>query len=175
MTNDDEELPSGPGRHPLWGMLGSLLLGVLVLVVGSTAMGRFRAPELPERAPDFRLTTLSGDEVALSELAGRTVVLNFWATWCGPCRIEAPSFAAFAEANPDVVVLGLAEDDHQGLVRRTSAELGITYPVALASDELLAAYGVTTFPTTVVIGADGQVRSAHTGLLTRPQLWAMTR
>ena len=102
-------------------------------------------------------------------------MLNFWATWCAPCRLEAPSFAAFADANPDVVVLGLAEDRDVARVRRVAKELGITYPVASAPREVLSAYGVDTFPTTVIIDPDGSVRTAHVGILTRPQLWAMTR
>jgi len=162
-------------RHPLWGLLGSLVTSLFLVVVVMTAAGWWRAPDLPDQAPPFEVQTLDGQALSLAELQGQTVVLNFWATWCGPCRLEAPSFAAFADANPDVVVLGLAEDDHPGLVRRTAAELGITYPVALADDALLRAYGITTFPTTVVIDPSGAVRTAHTGLLTRPQLWAMTR
>ena len=57
-----------------------------------------------------KLRRLDGEQVSLFSLRGRTVVLNFWATWCGPCRVEAPSLAAFADNNPDIAVLGIAAD-----------------------------------------------------------------
>lgn len=171
----DDVLDDTPRPHPLRSLLTTVLWTLVLGLVLNQVVGWLRAPDLPEMAPDFAVTTLDGTTVRLSELRGQVVVLNFWATWCGPCKLEAPFVASFAEANPDVVVLGLAEDDAPGLVRATMDRVGITFPVALADDALLRAYGVGIFPTTVVINPDGTVRMAHAGMLSRPQLWAMTR
>lgn len=161
---------------PLWRRLlttwGLPLVGGVILF---QLVGWLRAPALPEMAPDFAVRTPEGEVIRLSELRGQTVVLNFWATWCGPCRVEAPSFDAFARANPDIQVLGLAQDPQPAKVRRAAEDLGMTYPVALAGSDTLAAYGIDTFPTTVIVGPQGDVRTAHAGLLLRPQLWLLTR
>lgn len=168
---DEDDVPA-----PLWRRIALEwvlpLIGLLVLWQG---VGWFRAPDLPPEAPAFTLPALSGPDVSLAQFRGRTVILNFWATWCGPCRIEAPSFATFARNNPDVVVLGLTEDADEAKVRKTAKDLGLDYPILMADPQTLAAYGVTTYPTTVVVGPDGTVRTAHTGLLFRPQLWLLAQ
>ncbi|MCB9674037.1 MAG: TlpA family protein disulfide reductase [Alphaproteobacteria bacterium] len=151
------------------------MLPLVALVVLWQGIGWVRAPALPDEAPPFRLRGPDGDVVALSDHRGRTVVLNFWATWCGPCMVEAPSFAAFAKANPDVTVIGMTADDDPAKVRKTAKDLGLDYPLAMADRETLAAYGVSTFPTTVIIGPDGTIRTAHTGILFRPQIWLLTQ
>src|SRR5688572_23591237 len=142
----------------------TIVFGVLLLV----ALGWLRSPSLPDRAPDFTLRDLDGAPVSLASFAGRTVVLNFWATWCGACRLEAPGFASFARAHPDVVVLGIAADGPAELLRRESRELGIDYPVLQGDAAVFAAYGVSTYPTTVVVAPDGSVRWSHTGFMPRP-------
>jgi thiol-disulfide isomerase/thioredoxin len=147
------------------------ILGILVLM---QVFGWLRAPALPEEAPPFVLKDLSGAEVALADYEGKTVVLNFWATWCGPCRIEAPSFSRFASANPDIVVLGIAADGPAPKLKAAAKDLGITYTVLQGDRATLEAYGIDTFPTTVVVGPDGEVVTAHTGLMFRPQLWWAT-
>lgn len=169
----DEDLGGTP---PLWKRILNNWVGPLLLfVVLFQAVGYLRAPSLPEQAPGFSLRTPEGDVITLEQFRGQTVVLNFWATWCGPCRLEAPSFDTFATNNPDIAVLGLAQDPKPALVRASAKKLGIHYPVLLADRETLEAYSVTTFPTTVIVDAEGNVSTAHTGLLTRPQLWMLTR
>lgn len=143
-----------------------LLLGLVLMEV----VGRLRAPDLPEFAPDFALTTLDGQRVVLSELRGKVVVLNFWATWCAPCRVEIPAFSRFAEAHPDVVVLGIATDGSEAELRIAGPALGIRYPIARADAATVTAYGISTLPTTVVVDADGRVHTAHSGIMLDPQL-----
>jgi thiol-disulfide isomerase/thioredoxin len=136
-------------------------------------IGLWRAPDLPKEAPGFVLQDLDGEPVALDSFKGRPVVLNFWATWCGPCRTEIPSFVEFAEENPDIVVLGVAVDGSSSELKAAAKQLGITYPVLLATQEIKTAYGVSTLPTTVVIDPEGEVSTAHTGMMFGPQLaWA---
>jgi len=136
-------------------------------------LGSWRAPTLPEEAPGFVLKNLDGESVSLAAFEGKPVVLNFWATWCGPCRTEIPSFVEFSEENPDVVVLGVAVDGSAAELKAASARLGITYEVLIATPEIKAEYGVETLPTTVIIGPDGQVSAAHSGMMFGPQLaWA---
>lgn len=155
--------------------LGELALIAVVALVGLEIVGSLRAPDLPSAAPAFSLRAIDGSTVSLADHRGRLVVLNFWATWCTPCRLEMPSLARLAESRPDVTVLGVAIDEDPELVRRTAEELEIPYPVLVADAATRAAYGVTTVPTTVVVEPDGTIRSAHTGLMLDPHLLWATR
>ena len=121
------------------------------------------------------METLDGEEWSLSDFRGKTVVLNFWATWCGPCRTEIPAFTEFAEENPDIPVLGIAMDgDQPAKLRRAVKQLGIGYPVLLADNDVKQKYKVSTLPTTVVVDKDGQVKDIHVGAMFKPQLeWAV--
>lgn len=161
---------SGPWGPRLWRGVrdwgGTLLIGLALMQL----VGWLRAPDLPEQAPDFALTGLNGEVVRLSELRGQTVVLNFWATWCGPCRAEIPSFTRFAAAHPEVPVFGIATEGGAAELTGAKARLGIGYPVLMADQATLKAYKINTLPTTVVVGPDGRVKSAHAGILTDPQL-----
>ena len=147
-----------------WGT--TLLIGVALMHM----VGKLRAPELPQQAPDFALQTLDGETVRLSSLRGQTVVLNFWATWCGPCRLEIPSFTQFAADHPQIPVYGIATEGSVESLRAAQRQLDIGYPVLRADAATLAAYHIDTLPTTVVVGPDGEVKSAHAGILTGPQL-----
>lgn len=125
-------------------------------------------------APDFALRATDGSTVRLSELRGRKVVVNFWATWCGPCRLELPSFASFSRANPDVVVLGVAVDS--GTPAQLAAarkNLDIPYAVLINDGRVDDLYGVSSLPTTFIIDEQGRIRDAQVGPMFGPQLsWA---
>ena len=108
MTHDAPETRTIRSR--LRSGLMELLRLLLVLAVATTIFGRLRAPSQQGTAADFTLPDLQGQPVSLSDLRGREVVLNFWATWCGPCRAELPMLAAWARAHPEVVVLGISAD-----------------------------------------------------------------
>ena len=150
-----------------WG--GSLLLAVVTLHL----VGQLRAPDLPEEAPDFTLPALDGPPVTLSVLRGQPVVLNFWAPWCGPCRVEVPTFRQYAHAHPEVAVLGIATDGSEPELRKVQKALEMDYPVLVSKPETTAVYRITTLPTTVVVDSNGRVAGTHTGILTPPQLALM--
>lgn len=178
MNDDDDEIDEADGPPPpLWARIGRAALdwGLTLAAVAAVwlIVGALRAPDLPEQAPDFSLRGLDGAVVTLSALQGQTVVLNFWAEWCGPCRQEIPTFSRFADEHPEVAVLGVATDGTAQELRRAVQKLDIRYPVLIADSATQRAYGVETLPTTVVVGPDGDVRSAHAGIMLGPQLrWA---
>lgn len=122
-------------------------------------------------APAFELPAVEGGTLSLNTMADKVVVLNFWASWCGPCREEIPAFARWHAKNPDVEMLGLAvRSGDADKVSADAARLGITWPVALADDAVLANYGVDVYPTTVVINGEGQIVAAARGAINEAEL-----
>ena len=128
----------------------------------------------PEKAPAYTLVTLDGDTIRSADLEGQVVVLNFWATWCGPCRLEMPSLQKLHErrAEDGVVVLGLATDvGGEAPVRSFLRERGITYPVGRATLEQRRAFGgIPGIPTTFIVDRAGVVRHKVVGYFTPPAL-----
>lgn len=133
-------------------------------------------PQPGSVAPDFELSTPAGDTVRLSDYAGRPVILNFWATWCAPCRLEMPELqraqAAFDAAGDDgPVVLTVNQGDSAEQVSEFFDEVGLTLPALLDSDsDVGTAYGAFFLPTTVIVGPDGVVAAVHRGMIDREQL-----
>ncbi|GAB3796829.1 TlpA disulfide reductase family protein [Virgibacillus kimchii] len=116
-----------------------------------------------ETAPDFELESLDGDKVKLSELRGKKVILNFWATWCGPCREEMPEMQEFYDNNDNVEILAvnlLETETDESNVEEYIDEFGYTYPVLLdRNSEVSDAYkGAVAVPTTYFIGTDGVIQ-----------------
>ena len=121
----------------------------------------------PDPAPGFQLTSLDGKPLTLAGSHGKVVLLNFWATWCGPCRAEIPDLVALQNKYKDrLQILGLVvDDDDQDAVKNFVAEFGVNYPVALASDEIRLQYGgIAALPTSFVLDAEGRVVQKHEGL-----------
>jgi peroxiredoxin len=130
-----------------------------------------RSELISKPAPDFSLTDATGATVKLSEQKGKVVLLNFWATWCGPCKVEIPWFMSFQQQYKDrnFTVLGVAfDDDGWTAVKPYIAEHKINYRVVVGNDALDKAYGgVESLPTTFLIGRDGRVASKHVGLVSK--------
>lgn len=150
--------------------LGEWSLYLIALLVLMQVVGWWRAPALPNQAPGFKLADLEGNTIALEDLAGQTVLLNFWAPWCMPCRAEIPAFSRYARSHPEVRVLGIAADGEPEELRAAAERLGIDYTVLVADEATRRAYNVSTLPTTVVVGPEGDVRYAHSGIMLDPQI-----
>lgn len=116
-------------------------------------------------APDFELTTFSGEQVRLSSYRGQIVVLNFWASWCPPCREETPLLETSQDnLGDDVVLIGIDIWDSESDARDFLEEFGVTYIVARdESGEVAIDYGVSGVPETFVIDAEGQIVARLTG------------
>jgi cytochrome c biogenesis protein CcmG/thiol:disulfide interchange protein DsbE len=117
-------------------------------------------------ASDFQLVTVDGRTLSLGAFRGKTVVINFWASWCPPCREEAPILQQFAErhAGGEVVLIGIDVWDAEADARAFVDEFGLTYPNALDRDGVVSIdYGVAGVPETFVVSADGQLLGKFTG------------
>jgi peroxiredoxin len=122
------------------------------------------APSQP--APDFTLRTMDGKNLRLQELRGRVVLVNFWATWCGPCRQEMPHLNRLYDKykGSGFVMLGVNIDDEPDKAIGVATKLGLHFPVLLDSEKKVSRmYDLNTMPSTVVIDRDGRVRYVHRG------------
>ena len=125
------------------------------------------------RAPGFTIETLDDDTLALDDLRGRVVLLNFWGTWCGPCRREMPEFQkAYAEWNAKGFdILAIAYNDTEEAMADFRDEYGLRFPLALdESGEINDAYGVQTRPSSYLLDRDGLILARHFGIMTESQL-----
>jgi cytochrome c biogenesis protein CcmG/thiol:disulfide interchange protein DsbE len=153
-------------------LLGALLA---VLVAGcssspthSRAAGK--AAEDRKAAPEFALRDAKGSTVELSDYKGKVVLLNFWATWCVPCRIEIPWFIEFEKTYKDrgLAVLGISMDeDGRQALKRYVEENKVNYGVVLGDDHVAQLYGVDSLPTTFLIDKEGRIASVHIGLVSK--------
>jgi cytochrome c biogenesis protein CcmG, thiol:disulfide interchange protein DsbE len=117
-------------------------------------------------APDFSLTDLDGKPLDLSTYRGKVVLLDFWATWCTPCRAEIPHFIEFQNNYRDqgLQVIGVSMDDDLKPVGPFYKEYKMNYPVALGNDKLAQAYGgILGLPVTFLIGRDGHIQAKYVG------------
>jgi cytochrome c biogenesis protein CcmG, thiol:disulfide interchange protein DsbE len=128
------------------------------------------SPDVGHPAPDFVLQTLDGEPVRLSDFRGKPVILNFWASWCGPCRAEIPALqAAWQKVEGDAVILGVDVQENPRIVSAFAIERGMTYPIVLdASGEVYRSYRIYALPTTYFIDARGIVSELYTGALNVP-------
>jgi cytochrome c biogenesis protein CcmG, thiol:disulfide interchange protein DsbE len=160
-------------RKVLIWLAGGLLLGIglaAFIFLGSGGLagaGSQPAPVTGSLAPDFRLANLTGGQLALSQLRGRMVIINFWATWCPPCKEEMPLLQAFAnQHSADTVLLGVNDDEEAPAVQSFAEDNHLTFPILLdPGGKISDLYRVRAYPSTYFIDMTGKVSAYHIGIL----------
>ncbi len=135
---------------------------------GDTGMNRSSVARTAGTAPDFVLKDIEGKNVELSQYKGKMIVVEFWATWCPPCKATIPGLIALQEkySGRGLIVLGISideGDDRGSKISAFSKEHKINYPVLLGNEEVSRTYGVMSIPTTFLIGKDQKIISAYKG------------
>lgn len=188
----------GNGRSPLIFLGGAVLLGLAaaLLIFGSGQFGQKesvlqqipagagettkaqivvenRVLTIGDAAHNFHLKDLNGSVVSLADFQGQPVVVNFWATWCGPCRLEMPALQAAQDAYQEdgLVVLAVNDQESNSDVTAFVEELDLRLTTVLDQDGIVSRlYNVFNFPTTYFVDADGVITAVHRGLLTTEQI-----
>ncbi|NQV50654.1 MAG: TlpA family protein disulfide reductase [Candidatus Marinimicrobia bacterium] len=130
-----------------------------LLMIGTTSVEA-------QEAPNFTLTDLNGQKVSLSDFKGKVIIVDFWATWCGPCKMEIPSFIKLQEDyKDDVVILGISLDQSgPKAVVPFAKKMNINYPIVYGDGSVVQAYGgVRGIPTTFVIDRDFNIQRKYVG------------
>ncbi|RMG58626.1 MAG: TlpA family protein disulfide reductase [Deltaproteobacteria bacterium] len=169
-------------------LLGAVLVAVLIAFGGYFLFSRLHSSKMKEmvppqqkseghpavKAPGFTLKTLDGKTISLEDFKGKAVVLNFFATWCPPCRAETPSFVSVYNRYRDkgLVVVGISMDnDPEEALPPFIKEFSIPYPVAIGTRQVAQEYGgVQSIPTTFFIDREGNLKNYHLGLLSEAAL-----
>lgn len=170
--------------HPLrWVVAGVAVAVAALAVVLAANVGRdpediSKSPLVGVRAPQLELARLDGTKITSADLAGKTVVVNFWNSWCAPCKTELPVLKEWYEEHrddPNVVMLGIPRSDTAEAIRTEARAEGIEWTVAhdRGAKQATIDFGTTGQPETYVIGPDGVVAGALRGEATRQMLDAM--
>jgi cytochrome c biogenesis protein CcmG/thiol:disulfide interchange protein DsbE len=169
------EFYSGKVLYPAIGVLIGLSalfsLAIMPRLVG--AQGKM----VGQPAPDFTLAVAAngdaGARMQLTELRGRPVVIDFWASWCGPCAVQAPILDRLARKyeGRGLVVLGVNIDDPPAVAKEYARRKGLSYPILVdPRDQAAGVYGVSTLPSVIVVDREGNVSSFMTGVVDEPSL-----
>jgi peroxiredoxin len=143
-------------------------LVLLCLVWPAAVSAAIRAANLRKAAPGFTLDDVKGAAVKLSDYKGRVVLLDFWATWCGGCKVEIPWYMEFANKyeGSGFAVIGVSMDeDGWKSVKPFLAKTNLNYPVVIGNEGLAKQYGLEAMPMTLLIDRDGKIAASHVGLV----------
>jgi cytochrome c biogenesis protein CcmG/thiol:disulfide interchange protein DsbE len=144
-----------------WLLIFNLCLALAFLLPHCT-----QKPQESISAPNFSLKTLDGQEITLSELKGKVVLLDFWGTWCGPCKESIPHLIQIYKSNQEkgIELIGMNMDKGgTEIVRHFVKSMDIPYPIVMATDDVARSYGVTGLPTSFLIDRKGKIREKILG------------
>jgi len=147
--------------------------GIIDLPAALNATGNAPAAAVGRAAPNFRLRSLDGGEATLAGFRGRYVLLNFWASWCGPCRAETPLLQSYTEEHPDgMLVVGVNQQENESAARSFVEEFGVTYPQLLdPAGQVSSGYRLSRgLPISFLIDPEGVVVRIHIGQVKAEQL-----
>ncbi len=153
-------------RFILLAATGWLIISALFFSLSETVDAPTTAPKEGFLAPDFTLQDLNGQTYTLSELRGHPVLLNFWATWCPPCRAEMPAIGQVYQDNQShgLIVLAVTADDSLAEARQFAQEYALPFPVLVdASADVARAYNINSLPTSFFIKPDGVIQGIVIG------------
>jgi thiol-disulfide isomerase/thioredoxin len=166
----EAQATAGGNRNPM-ALFAVAVIAAVMLFYGFHAARRSEANAIVMKAspaPDFTLESLDGKSVRLSDLRGKAVLLNFWATWCGPCKIETPWLVELQNqyGSQGLQVIGVAMDDSgKDEIAKFAKDMGVNYPVLLGKEAVGDAYGgVPALPESFFIGRDGKIVDKIIGL-----------
>jgi cytochrome c biogenesis protein CcmG/thiol:disulfide interchange protein DsbE len=172
-TEPIEQEPASRGLSPAWMAGGAIALIVAVLLIYAVAAGPSEPPQVGYPVPDFTFTALDGSAMNLGAHNGEVVVVNFFASWCNPCRQEAAALEETWREYRDqgVQFYGIAYKDADSKAQAFLDEFGVSYPSTVdTSNRTAREYGVTGVPETFVVGRDGLLVHHFLGPITQAQL-----
>ncbi|CAM2146259.1 redoxin domain-containing protein [Bacillus halotolerans] len=126
-----------------------------------------------QQAPDFTLKTLSGKRTSLSDVKGKKVLLNFWATWCKPCRQEMPAMEELQKEHSDVAVIAVnftSAEKSEKQVQNFADTYHLTFPILIDKKGINADYNVFSYPTTYILDEKGVIQDIHIGTMTKKEM-----
>ncbi len=149
-------------------ILGGIWIGVSQVPASATTSGAIPSPRVGFAAPDFTLETLEGDLVTLSDLRGKAVVVNLWASWCPPCRAEMPALQAAYEADHarglEILAVNMTYQDREQDAQTFVQDFGLTFTIPLDRDGTVARqYLLRALPSTFFVGPDGVIQKVVIG------------
>ena len=161
----------------IWIVAAALLGGAWIFVSKeevqeSSTLTLTEAPIVGHLAPDFTLQTAVGESYTLTDFRGQPVILNFWASWCGPCRVEMPFFERTQiKYNGQAAVIGVNQGESAETVQEFGIRQNISYPLLVDDDNAVnLSYSVVSLPTTIFINADGVVEEVIVGIVNQAVL-----
>jgi thiol-disulfide isomerase/thioredoxin len=139
------------------------IMSILIIIAVACGSGN-KSKSGQTELTDFTLVSLGGEEYTLSSLKGQVVIIDFWATWCPPCRNSIPTFVKLYEKYSErgFMILGIGLDDEQALINFKD-QMKIPYPIFVGSNELAKTYGVSGIPKTIFVDKNGKVRKTQVG------------
>ena len=149
-------------------LAGLIMLGLVIACAKAEVPSPFVMSSEPKPVPELSFTDANGKTRNLYQFKGKVVLLNIWATWCGPCRQEMPQLDRLYQKykSSGFVLLGVNVDEDVRKASDVAAKLGVSFPVLLDTDKAVSKlYDLSTMPSTVIIDRDGKVRYVHRGYL----------